>query len=178
MAILESDGWKYYAEFVKAYAPNAAGQTLNEDPNLTVFQLDNAPLINNIPGLGNASSNQILLPQDLEYEIEAETILTSASSYSFNIYGLIWDATLSDRIGYGKIKNAASGAVGASLHAYARTLKLSANKLIEFKALKIGHGPAASDVSVTNNFSGGAALTFTNSTAGLEIRTSIKIKAK
>ena len=77
---LAGGGWKYYAEFVKRYAPNAIGQSLNADPNLTVVEIEDSPILNNIPGVGNASSNQITLAPNLEYLIAAETVVGGGNS--------------------------------------------------------------------------------------------------
>lgn len=178
MAILESDGWKYFAEFVKAFAPNAAGQSINEDPTLTTLEIDNTPLRCNIPGLTAASGNQIPLPQDLEYMIRAWTILTSASTNQFMVIPILWNATDSNKFTSGSDILNTLGGVDNIINVSTQIEKLSAAKNLEFKVLKKGYSGAASDVTVARNFSGGTALAFSNSTAGLDIRTKIQIWAK
>lgn len=175
MAILESDGWKYYAEFVKAYAFNAAGQSINDDPTLTTLQIDNTPLRCNIPGLTVAASNRIPLPANLEYQIDAVTVLSSASTNTFLVSGILWNVEDVDKFDSGDEELP----VTLSKLVRVRTqFSLSALRNMEFQILKKGYSGAASDVTVTRNYTGGAALSFSNSTANLDLRTRIKIWAK
>ena len=175
MAILESDGWKYYAEFVKAYAPNATGQTLNNDPTLTVLEIDNTPLRCNIPGLTVAASNRIPLPQDLEYFIEAQTILTSYSTNQFAGFPILWNATDSNLFTSGDENMTNVGSVYGTFKVSTQIEKLTAQKLLEFQFLKNGYAGAASDVVVGRSY---PSAPLSNSTAGLDLRTRIKIWAK
>lgn len=177
MAILESDGWKYYAEFVKAYAPNASGQTVNEDPTPTTLELDNIPAINQIPGLGNASLNQITLPSGLDYLIVAMSQFRSASANQMNLIGWIQDITSGVRLPASGPDNPQSIIANPAplLLVRGRTGVLGSSKVVEFQCLKKGQAAAASDVNIARDY---PSLGFSNSTSGLDVRTVFRIWAK
>ena len=169
---LSSGGWKYYAEFVKKYAPNAIGQSLNTDPNLTILEIDDTPLRSNIPGLGNASSNQITLPSGLEYSCELFSSTASDNSNNYRrLIPIAYNVTDSVPFSSGDEIYQDFASFHQPLKTSFRLLPTSA-KILDFRLLKTG--PAALRVTRGHN----TYYNFSNSTANLDFRTRIKIYAK
>lgn len=157
-------GTTEYAEVVKSYAPNAAGQAIAAN-TLTTLQLD-SPTNNNITGL-SVTSNQITLLAGT-YEIEALTTLTSLSSGQFFSFACLYNVTDASVISSGGASNGGNSVDVIPM--VSTQITITSTKVIEFRCMLGTH--ASNDVYVSRNYT---PFAFTDSTAGLDQRTHIRI---
>jgi hypothetical protein len=156
-----------YAEIVKAYALNAAGQSITDNA-LTILQLDSTPHKNSIDGLAVAS-NQISIPTGT-YSIEAQTVIASATAQTTYSSAYLWDATNSTIIASGLDGSAVWSTGVAQAIKVCTQLTVSTATLMEFKV--VVRAPGSGDVYVARTTTGAA---FSDSTANLDHRTKVKI---
>lgn len=155
-----------YAEIIKSYAFNAAGQAITND-TLTTLQLNSTPLRSSIDGL-SVSSNQITLPSGT-YSISAQTVVASATNQTIYSSIYLWDATNSTVISSGADGSSVWNA-GVSQTPYISTqLTLSTSTLVEVRV--IVQVPSSADGFVARD----GTATIGDSTADLDHRTKVKI---